>query len=198
MTWLAVGSLLLLTGCSSMNEHVPVEYRGTGGTATQSVPASEHVAVAVRVLDERAAYKRLTSKTDRYGDEAAPMPIYAANDVPQVVQDALEMELSKRGFAIAPGGAMVSVKLVRFRGEVRPRWSDGFDAEMILSVDVRRPDGLGVFSHTFTGDGAEIGIRSGSTAKVALDRALTAAIAATVNDKDFLGSLAPAGPTASN
>lgn len=175
----------------------PERLLGGDGAHTNRLPAgdnaaatwSNHVFVELRVSDQRGPDKRLASKSGPYGEEGGP--IYATNDVLQVIKGALETELGQRGFAIGPGGAAVSVELVRFRSEVRPRFSYGhaFNAEMILSITVARSDGLGVFSRTITGNGTETGYQSGSIAKVALDRALGAAIAATVDDKSFVDAI---------
>lgn len=196
---LAVTPLLLLCGCWARMEYVQLEYLGAGGPSTLSISTDKHVPVAVRVSDERGPDKRLISKTGPYGSEAAP--IYASNDVPQLIQRAFDTELTKRGFVTAPDGAMVSVELVRFRGESRPNWSYGHTvkADMILSVAVRRPDGMVVFSHTYTGNGSDdAGPQGVEVVKVAFEQALTAAITAAVNDKAFVESLLAASRTESN
>ena len=174
-------------GCAITTDRIHIDY---APDAASTVSGAEQVRVVVTVVDARTIRDKVSCKKNGYGMEMAP--IVADRDVTETVADAITAELRTRGFAMGDGGATVHCELQRFYNDFKVGFFAGDAlAEVVVNVQVRRPDGTIVFVHTFVGEGKEPNtqINGGHNAKAALDRALKNAVLQLVDDRDFLDAL---------
>jgi len=178
-------SAIALSGCALISDTVDIQYHST--TATAPLLGAGQVRVEVAVNDGRTGRPdQIGVKKNGYGMEMAP--ILASRPVPDLVRDALVLELRKEGFDIGPGGMIVVVDVTKFSNDFKMGFFSGDAAsEAILGVQVRNPAGRIVYSRTIAGDNSTGGvfIAGGDNAKASLERSLSNAIAKLMADPAF-------------
>lgn len=183
--------VLLGTGCAFSVDKVTLEYQTQPNV--QKIDGAASVSVVVTVDDTRSKKDRVSVKKNGYGMETAA--IVAENDVPGLVKSAIEEELKERGFALGGNPVKVNVELEKFYCSFKSGLLSGdAEAEVRLNVQVLAPGGTIGYSRGLTGEGREpnIQLASGKNAKLALDRALKAAMEKLFKDQAFLQALLPA------
>ena len=101
----------LLAGCAISTDKIDLAYNMRG--ARDKVPGAEAVSVNVRITDDRADKDKVSKKMNGFGVEMGA--IVSNNDVPGLVQGAIQSELDARGFA---HGDSVSVT-----GDLKKFWN---------------------------------------------------------------------------
>ena len=185
----ALGASLVSSGCGLRKDLIEIGYQAAA--SAPKVQGADAVGVGVRMVDSRA----IKDNVGRKGSEFDYLgPFIPVNDVAVTIAKALEQELVHRGFKLESGGVPVLVELRKFYTEF-DRQAAIERAEVIMDVQVRKPDSTVVFSKTVIGRSAKSGliVIAGDDAKETLDAALKEAIGGLVNDKDFLASLLKAG-----
>ncbi len=185
---ISLAATALLSGCALTKAYVGLAYKAQD--KVERVAGAEAVKVKVQVADARTVKDRVSVKKNGYGMEMAL--IIATNDVADLLTQAIQTELSHRGFVAAGGSAVVAVELSKCYSDFKMGfWSGSAQAEVVLNAQVKSPAGDLVFSKLVTGEGHNPGIQitSGENAKIALDSALNDAVAKLVNDSLFIGSL---------
>ena len=187
--------VLSLPACAIIEDKVPVNY--VSPPNLKVVEGASNVTVAISGEDQRVANKdRISTKKNGYGMEMAA--IRAENDIVNLVSTAIERELSSLGFKTAQG----SDGSVRARVAVDTFYCDfkvGFFsgdaiAEVAFTLKATRSDGSLVYSRSYKGVGMnkDIMMASGSNAQIALQGALTNAMASVVGDDDLHKALVEA------
>lgn len=193
-----VVSLLLslsLSACALTVDEVDIAYRSQKAAA--AIGGADGIQVSVSVSDARKTNQdRIGVKKNGYGMEMAD--IVARQNIPSVVSQAIESELSTRGFRLGKGQVFVLVDVNRFISDFK----NGFMkaqavAEVMLTAQVRNADGKLVYTKVYSGEGIEenIMIFSGKNAKAAIEKAFTAAVGEMAADSYFLQSLTEAQRT---
>jgi uncharacterized lipoprotein len=181
---------LLGTGCAFTVDRVKLEYQPQPNV--QKIDGASSITVVVTVDDTRGKKDRVSSKKNGYGMETAA--IVAENDVPGLVKSAIEEELKDRGFGIGGGPVKVNVELEKFYCNFKSGFFSGdAEAEVRLNVQILVPGGTIAYARGLTGEGREANVQlaSGDNAKLALDRALKAAVEKLFKDQAFLLALMP-------
>ena len=188
-------------GCGLTRDRIVVGYTPMPGV--QRLPGADAIGVSVQAVDARANKQDVGRK--RWEDQPKydfGGSISAQEDLAAVIGQAIRFELSCRGFRQADGSVIVVAELNKFYNEFKG-FPEKAVAEVIVNVQVRKPDGRIVFAKTVTGLGTQslivVGanfsgvIRSGSNAKVALEGALSDAMSKLLNQADFISALFQAG-----
>ena len=131
-----------LSGCLLSPLSVPVTYQPAPNTAP--VPGASSVHVYVVGEDQRAD----KSSVGQYQQQ----PIVTSNNVIDTAHDAVQTELQARGFVIdkGPGGTEVRVQVVNLTGHFfSTLFYSSYTAELIMHVEVVRPDKVVVYSQSF-------------------------------------------------
>lgn len=173
-----------LAACALNEDKVPVDYVSATSPGTGVLPGAADVAIVLTAIDQRSAYgDRISTKRNGYGMEMAR--ILATNDVVELVRGSLERELTALGFRTGAVGLPVRVELRNFYNNFKVGFFSGdAEAEVAFVLKVTDPPGALLFSHFYSGTGTEakIQLASGENAKAALQKALTAAIKAAIED----------------
>ncbi|HEY0838162.1 MAG TPA: YajG family lipoprotein [Azospirillum sp.] len=188
---------LALSGCALTEDAVDLAY--TPAVAAAPVPGAEAVSVKVTALDGRPNNRdRISVKKNGYGMEMAA--IRAKQDVPTLVRQSIERELTDRGFKLGEGPAFVLVDVNRFYADFKTGfWSADSVAEAHLNVQVRGTDGRMLYGKGIAGEGkiGEVMIMGGENARDAMQKALSDAVRRVVTDEFFLQALREAQRPAS-
>lgn len=187
----AAAALLLaftLGACALSEDVVPVNY--IAPPDLKVVPGASNVTVAVTGDDQRVANKdRISTKKNGYGMEMAP--IKAQNDLVALVRSAVEHELSSLGFKTVEGingDVLAKISLDTFYCDFKVGfWSGDAVAEVAFTLKATRPDGSLIYSRSYKGIGMnkDVMLASGGNAQLALQNALTNAMASVVGDDDL-------------
>src|SRR5207247_6373127 len=133
---------------------------------------------------------RVGSKKNCYGQEMAA--IIAKEDVMDTVKQAVETELSHRGFKLSSGDTLLLIQVVKFLNDFKPgMWSGDAVAEVTMEVQIKKADGNIAYSKVVSGEGKNPNIQmaSGKNAKIALDAALYSAVERLFGDPAFIDTL---------
>jgi uncharacterized lipoprotein len=195
---IAVVVALSIGGCALTEDTVRLSYQPRG--AAGQVGAAQAVTVAVVVRDERRGKERdrVSCKKNGYGMEMAA--IRSENDVPGLVQGAVQSELSRRGFRAGAGGVTVVVEVHRLYNDFKIGFFSGdADAEADLEVRVY-PAGATEGTPALyegraegAGQNPNVQLSSGENAKVALEAALSEAVWRLFANQRFIAALLAAG-----
>lgn len=195
----AVIVALSMGGCALTEDTVVLSYRPRG-SAPQALEAAQNVTVSVVVRDERRGQDRtrVSCKKNGYGIEMAA--IRSTNDVPTLVRDSIQGELTRRGFRAGPGGVTVVVELRRLYNDFKTGFFSG-DAEAEAELEVRvYPPGPNDGSPPLyegraegEGENPNVQLSSGENAKVALELAFGEAVWRLFADRRFIQAILTAG-----
>lgn len=179
---------VLLTGCAFGRDRISLSY--VPQTTAARISKADAIAVNVYVTDHRPRKDRVSSKKNYYRMETAR--IIATNDVADLLKNAIETELTNRGFSLAGNSVNVLVDLQNFYCD----FSFGLTffeaiAEVTMKVQVEASNKRLIFSKTVEGSciDAKAGSSSGKYAKAALDSALRDGMSILFNDPTFIDSL---------
>ena len=190
-TMVAVVAAGTLSACALVEDKVPVDYVSAGVPETGALAGAADVAIVLTATDQRTVFAdRIGTKKNVYGMEMAR--IVATNDVVELVRGSLERELRALGFRTEAGGVPVGIELQNFYNDFRTGfWSGDAVAEVAFVLKVRDASGALLFSQLYSATGIEekIQIASGENAKAALQKALTGAIKAAIDDPQLRQAL---------
>lgn len=181
-------AIAFLNGCAISKDYISINY--TPETNVTQVAGADHVAVQVEISDVRAIHDRVGNKKNGYGMDMAP--IIATNDVVALVQKAIQTELTNRGFKLGDGDVTLLVELSKFYNEFKVGfWAGDAEAELTISAQIKKADGNITYSKLVNGEGEKLKVQlaSGKNAKVALEGALSNAIARLFADPLFIDGL---------
>ena len=181
--------VLLTTGCAFSVDRIDLSYKPQQNV--QKIEGANNIAVEVTVKDVRPQTDRVSAK----GVAAQAAPIVSNQDVTKVVKEAIEQELSSRGYAISGGNVEIKCDLSNFWAS----WQMGFWAGKAhgscqLTVKVRDQKGTIVFSEIVSGESTKDGIQvtSGDNAKEVLELALQDAMKKLFQMPEFFEAIAKA------
>lgn len=180
--------IFLLSGCALMRDHITIAYNPTFYPVEEIVQV-ENIPVAVNVTDGRN-HNAVGCKKNGYGMEMAY--IIAKNDITQVLKEAIEIELQKRGFVISKGATEVCIEICKFKNNFEMGFfSSDSQSESISHVIVKDQNGTVKFSKIVMGLGCEKNcfLMMGKNARLALEAALGDTVQKIVNDPIFIDSL---------
>lgn len=178
--------LFLFTGCALTTDTIQVHYRGMKATR---LAEAEGIRVKVVVADARKDKTRVSVKKNGYGMEMAPI---IASGVEVTLTQAIESELTGRGFSVGEGNILLTVELSKFFNDFKVGlFSGDAVAELAMTVQVKKPDGTIALVKNVVGEGTNSGIMvsGGDEAKVALEQALRDGIAKLFADREFIDTL---------
>jgi uncharacterized lipoprotein YajG len=176
-----------LTGCALTKDTIVLNYSPRHDS--QKIAGAETVQVEVKITDNRSIRDKVGTKKNGYGVEMAP--IVSTNDVVEFVKGAIEAELDRRNFARG-NAVQVSGNLTKFYNDFKMGfWAGDSIAELIMTVQVKTPDGRAIYTKNLVAEGKEPGIQvaAGHNAKPALERAIANGINSLFQDKEFISSL---------
>ena len=183
---------MLLGGCAITTGHVDLSYEPSG--AATKVADANSAKVAVEVSDKRPT-QVVGDKMNGYGMKMAD--IVSDTDVPATVKNAIESELTSRGFTLGSGGSLVGVKL----SDLHNQYSMGFlsgeaTATMGMEVAVERPEGTIRYKKYITGQYVLTGVQVAGedNAQKALNEAIKDCISKLFSDTGFVNSLLSSPP----
>ena len=188
LTGQAAVVISLLSGYAFTKDYVRLGYVPQQDVA--KIPGADAVSLNVEVNDLRTMKDKVSVKKNGYGMEMAP--IIATNDVAGLMKDALQTELSNRGFSCGGNAITIVAGLSKFYSDFKTGFFSGSAAaEVMMNVQVKNADGTIVFATVVAGEGANpsLQIMSGENARIALEAALKDAVSKLVGDPAFIDSL---------
>lgn len=187
-----VGSFLafsLLTGCALTTDTISLSYAPQGNVSELS--GAKNITVTIVVRDQRDNKNSVGAKKNGFGMDMAP--IIATNDVATLVKDAIETELTNRGFNLGTNNAIsVVAELNKFYNDFKVGfWAGDAVAEVTMNILIKNQNGEIIYSKLVSGHGTvpNIQITSGNNARLALNAALKDALEKIFNDTDFIDTL---------
>jgi uncharacterized lipoprotein YajG len=186
---------VLFSGCALTKDEVSLGY--TPQPSVSKVSGADHVPVTVTVKDARQDKTAVGAKINGFGMETAP--IVSRGDVIALVENAIETELTDRGFKLnATNGVSLVAELSTFRNHFKVGfWAGDAVADITLEITVKNVAGTIVYNKLVQGQGMNenIQLATGSNAKVALEAALSDAMTKMFSDQAFIDALLqPAKP----
>jgi uncharacterized lipoprotein YajG len=179
-------TLVLLGGCATQEDVVPVSYKAVGGAQV-----GNGVTVSVTVEDSRTEDRtRISNKINGYGMEMAA--IRANRPVPDIIKDAMEAELRGRGFAVGQGGPSTKLSVNRFYASFKPGFFSGdVIGDVKLHAVILSSSGQTLYERQVDVEGknANIQIASGSNAAGALTDGMAKAMSSLFDDPAFIAAL---------
>lgn len=169
---------------------VKLDYASATGVA--SVAGAEAVPVSVTGLDLR------TEDRDRISTKKGVLrsPVKAQNDVADLVRQAVETELKAEGFPSRRGGVGIVAELEEFESKyILLLFNNTAEAKVSFTLKVKGANGITRYSRLYSGVGREsYGLaETGDTAKLALERALAAAMQEVIGDRGLSQAILAAG-----
>jgi uncharacterized lipoprotein len=181
---IVIPALAVLSACVYSDETSDVHY-----TPLIARPVSDGVPVSLTVTDGRTTNRtRISVKLDGYGADAAP--IRASRPVPDIVRDAVALELRDRGFPVVTNARIVNVTIENFYSNyVNGTFPSVAAGDVKLAVTVS--DGPRVlYSNTYDGrSDASVFIAAGNNAADSVAKALQDAIGQMFSDAAFVSAL---------
>jgi len=181
--------VLLTSGCAFTVDRIDLAYKAQENV--QRMDSASGIAVEVIVKDVRPQTDRVSAK----GVATQAAPIVSNQDVAKVVKEAIEAELSQRGYTVSPGNVRISCDLSNFWTKWQMGfWSGKAHGSCQLLVKVKDQKGTIVFSEIVNGESTKGGIQitSGRNAKEALELALQDAMKKLFQMPDFFDAIAKA------
>ena len=177
----------LASGCALTKDYVVLSYDPQ--TNVEKIKGADAVKVRVEFSDVRTVKDKVSCKKNGYGMEMAP--IIARNDVAKTVKNAIETELKNRGFNLTEGSVLVFAELTKYYNDFKTGfWSGKAVAELVMSVQVKKPDRSILYSKMIAGENSHtVQLASGKNAKIALDGALKDALSKLLGDPSFIDSI---------
>lgn len=178
----------LASGCALTKDYVVLSYDPQ--TNVEKIKGADAVKVRVEFSDVRTIKDKVSCKKNGYGMEMAP--IIAQNDAAKTVKNAIETELKNRGFNLTEGSVLVFAELTKYYNDFKTGfWSGRAVAELVMNVQVKKPDYSIIFSKMIAGEStiSNLQLASGKNAKTALDGALKDAISKLFDDPTFIDSI---------
>lgn len=178
--------VFLANGCALTKDYVVLSYDPQ--TNVEKMKRADLVRVKVEISDVRTVRDKVSSKKNSYGMEMAP--IIAQNDVVDLLKKAIEAELRNRGFELADGSVEVLAELNKYYNDFKTGfWSGRAVAEVVMNVQVKKPDKSILYSKMITGEYSHtVQLASGKNAKISLDAALKDAMSKLFADTAFTDS----------
>ncbi len=181
-TSLLVAAILgvLFYGCGWVTGYTNITYHPQ--INVNQIEEADKVAIKVKVADLR---------TENEVGIKGIAPIIADNDLRELIAHAIETELTNRGFKSGES-VLIEADLIKFYNNST---CFGHITNLILHVDVKKPDGTLVYSNLVRGKGENKTFPIPfcpivvNEVKVALDAALKDGISRLVNDPEFIKSL---------
>ena len=192
-----LGSIFFLgSGCAGLNSRVKLSH--TPVQSIESISGAEKVEISVIVDDERKTRNKkfLGRKINGYGNPSAT--VLAKQDVATFLKEALEAELSTRGFIPNEGGSIkLKVKMHRLANRFELGLFTGRSkAEMEITAIVLNSEDSELFNKKFDGysPNKKIFFATGYNAKRTLNLALSDVLSAMFTDDEFLSALLAGNP----
>ena len=184
-------TLLLLLACAGCGGADRIDIPFEPASPMAPVAGATAVTLAVRGEDERpSGRERVSQSASTFGIGA--VPIIAANDVAETVQNAVAQELVLRGFRVGAKGVSIEVSLRRFHND----FGTGILAEEAVAkfdaiVTVRSHAGRLLFEQPYLAEGVEpdIDLADAGNARTALVKAMAAGVQEIVDDPDFIAAI---------
>lgn len=190
----------LAGGCALAPETVDINY---ASRVAGSVPQDGAGAlVEVRAIDSRLSHRdRIGTKKNGYGVELAR--ITASRSPVELVRDSVQQELKSKGFAIGPGGVILTVELLDFYSDFKPAFvipTADSAAEVSFTLQVAAPGGGSTFSNTYRGKGTSMDafVMTPGSARVALEQALADAVQQVAGDANLKTALLTGSASGAN
>jgi uncharacterized lipoprotein len=193
----AVLAAILLSGCSiyfPKQPYTSITYVSQTGVAP--VAGAGEVAVKVGMIDLRSTIYKVSDYEGGEFSTATGILTATNNTASDVVKSAIETELTNRGFSLAGSNVAVMVELSRFYNVFKGGfWSATSMAKLNMNVQVKRSDGVIVYTKLITGEGSKKFLQKESPeiAKIALDAALQDAMTKLFSDGTFADAVLKAG-----
>ena len=171
------------SGCGLSTEWIQITYLPQEAPAR--IKRAEGIRVRVKVSDLRSNKVEVSKKGDQYEFLA---PILAENDVAEILKQAIEGELERRGFGGEGPEVIVKAELSKFYNRFLGSKSV---AELSMHVQVLKQGNVLIFSSIVRGEGVESGVNlcSGANAKKALEAALRDGVQKLMADVRFTDAL---------
>jgi len=158
------------------------------------VVGAREVTVNVEMVDSRSTKYKVSDYEG--GEFSTAAGIMTTNTAAEVLQIAIEAELTNRGFSLAGSNVVVVVELSRFYNVFKGGlWSKTSVAQLNMNVQVKRSDGNIVYTKLVAAEGSKQFMQkeSAEIAKIALDAALQDAMTKLFSDGTFPDALLKAG-----
>jgi uncharacterized lipoprotein YajG len=178
----------LASGCALTKDYVVLSYDPQ--VNVEKIKEADAIKVKVEISDARTMKDKVSCKKNGYGMEMAP--IIARNDVAETIKNAIETELKNRGFNLTEGSVLVFAELTKYYNDFKTGfWSGRAVAEVVMNVQVKKPDYSIIFSKIIAGEStiSNLQLASGKNAKIALDGALKDAVLKLFSDPSFIKSI---------
>lgn len=174
----------LLAGCAFSEDTPEIKYAPSAAS-----PIAQAQPVGITVIDGRIADRnRISTKINGYGMEAAA--IRPANDIVDVVRQALKTEFEQRGFPVDAGGRIVRVTVSRFYNQFHIALFKDAKGDVDLAVTVTDPNGSQLYSQHYAGRSSLTAVlANGSNAAESVATALRDAISKMFADPSFVASV---------
>lgn len=180
---------LVVSGCALIEAETDISYAPS--LAASQVTGAQSVTVAVAVNDSRVSNRdRISVKKNGYGMEMAS--IRSSRDVPDMVRNAIELELLRRGFVLGGGPVFVVVEVNKFWNDFKSAFfTASAVGEVMLSIQVRNAAGELFHAKSYIGEGKvePIMMFEADNAREALEKAFANAVGELLADPVFIDAL---------
>ena len=179
--------MIIFSGCATGSGYVTLSYVPQYNITR--VPGAELRRAQVIVIDQRPIRDRVGARKNMKGVEVAP--IVATNDVACVLTDAMEAELTNRGYVVDTGGAIIEMRLQKLYTDFKVGfWSRRADTEFLFNVCVLNVDGKELFQKNIRQEWSKPGLTmSAKRVNKALDTALREMVQTLFRDPVFLDAV---------
>lgn len=190
----AVVAAAAVGACAIIEDKVPVDYV-PDPTPRAAVPGAANVTLSLTAVDRRTQYNdRISTKKNGYGMEMAR--IVSTNNLVDLVRTSLEQELKAEGFRIGDGGTSLTIELQNFYSNFKiGLFAGAAVADVTFTLKVRNTAGTLLYQNAITGNATvdNVMLASGTNAKAAVEKALTAAVKQAADDPEMRKVLLQAG-----
>jgi uncharacterized lipoprotein len=143
------------SGCALTTEHIHLAYQPQTGVSP--LKGADATTVQVNVKDERTSTD-IAHKVNGYNVEMAP--IIADNDIPELIKNSIDAELTDRGFKLGDSKVLVVAELQNFRNHFQVGFFSGTaTADLAMNVKVAGPDRQIIYDEHFIAQGVNPGIQ---------------------------------------
>lgn len=169
-------------GCAMSAPELPISY--VPQQSAQPIKDADAISVEVKVEDLQPETQNYFLKYNRH---------FLVKDAADTIKDAAETELKSRGFKIGDGGALVTIQLIHFEGDLDTEpfgLTTTAHGNLIMRVQVRPQTGKVLYSREVGGEGTPMSkVFMWHPATHELEQSLSDAFKRLFNDPAFTAAI---------
>ena len=181
--------IIVMVSICSCTGYVDIKYTPEAGVSR--INGADLVNVSINTTDTRAINDKVSSAENAFGTEI--FTIISNNGLTELISNAIEYELTNRGFRICDGGVRVNIELKRFFAEFQQgMWTSSYISVVTMYAQVVDFDDTVNYNRYIVGTCTQKGLMSyyaTNAARTTLEKALKNAISDLMQDSRFICAL---------